>query len=176
MTRMTRRDFAKGMVDIGAAAALERCADETARFSVIAPSVIDAWAQRFDVTVGLHDHWLGETWFQGDRAANFETRDDFKRALAGRSAHDPVAFFARRHARINSLHLEDRDDDRDHAHRRFGRGVTPLAEVLRLVRRVGLPHAANIEYEVEEHDPTEGVRTAVQYIRRVLLDDGEAAR
>lgn len=144
---------------------------------------LDAWAQKYDVTIGLHNHWLGDAWFHGDKAQNFEGPDDFREALEGRSEHvainldighfsaagyDPVAFFRQHHERINSLHVKDRDDDAQHSYRRFGEGATPIAEVLRLARELAFEHALNIEYEIEEQDPTDGVRHAFEYIKGVL--------
>jgi hypothetical protein len=39
---------------------------------------------------------------------------------------------------------------------------------LKLARQVKFPYAANIEYEMDEKDPTEGVRRSFDYIKRVL--------
>lgn len=79
-----------------------------------------------------------------------------------------MAFLAAHHQRISSVHLKDRDSDAEHSHRRFGKGATPIAEVLRLARRIGFRKPMNIEYEIEEEDPTDGVRDALRYVRGVL--------
>ena len=79
-----------------------------------------------------------------------------------------MAFFRDHHRRVVSLHIKDRDRDAERTYRRFGEGRTPIAEVLRLARTVKFPYAANIEYEMEEKDPTEGVRRSFDYIKRVL--------
>ena len=42
-------------------------------------------------------------------------------------------------------------------------------EVLRLARDLHFQYAANIEWELDEKDPTEGVRRAFQYIKKVLI-------
>jgi sugar phosphate isomerase/epimerase len=144
---------------------------------------VDERCRRYKVRLGLHNHYLGDSWFKGDKAANFEGPDDFLKALEGRSeylainldvghfyaaGHDPVAFFRDHHRRIVSLHIKDRDRDAERTYRRFGEGQTPIAEVLGLARTVRFPYAANIEYELEEKDPTEGVRRSFDYIKRVL--------
>ena len=41
---------------------------------------LDERAQKYNVKVGLHNHWLGDSWFKGDRALNFD-------AQAGLFAH-----------------------------------------------------------------------------------------
>jgi sugar phosphate isomerase/epimerase len=144
---------------------------------------VDERCRRYKVRLGLHNHYLGDAWFKGDKKANFEGPADFLEALKGRSeylsinldvghfyaaGHDPVAFFREHHGRIVSLHIKDRDRDAERTYRRFGEGQTPIAEVLRLARQVKFPYAANIEYEMDEKDPTEGVRRSFEYIKRLL--------
>ena len=145
---------------------------------------LDQWCRKHKVRMGLHNHWLGDKWFKGDKSINFEGPADFARALEGRSeylginldighfsasSHDAVAYFRAHKDRIFSLHIKDRDKDADHTYRKFGEGATPIAEVLRLARDSRFRYAANIEYEMDEKDPTEGVRHAFEYVKRILL-------
>jgi sugar phosphate isomerase/epimerase len=144
---------------------------------------LDEWCGKYKVTLGLHNHYLGDEWFKGDKAANFEGPADFLDSLKGRSnrlamnldighfwaaGHDPVAFFEQHHGRIVSLHVKDRDRDAKRSYRRFGEGSTPIVEVLKLAKRVGYGYAANIEYELEEKQPTEGVRHSFEYVKKAL--------
>jgi sugar phosphate isomerase/epimerase len=144
---------------------------------------IDARCRKHKVRMGLHNHWLGDSWFKGDKSINFESPADWTRALEGRSEYlginldighfsasgfDAVAYFREHHARIFSLHIKDRDKDAMHTYRKFGEGATPIAEVLRLARDLRFRYAANIEWELGENDPTEGVRNSVAYMKRIL--------
>lgn len=144
---------------------------------------LDEWCRKYDVTIGLHNHWLGDAWFKGDPKQNFEGPADYAEALQGRSprvainldighfsaaGHDPVAFFREHHERIVSLHVKDRDKDKEHTYRRFGEGATPIVDVLKLARRLKYRHAANLEYEMDENEPTEGVRDSFEYVKRAL--------
>jgi sugar phosphate isomerase/epimerase len=144
---------------------------------------LDEWCRKYGVTIGLHNHWLGDSWFKGDPKQNFEGPADYAEALAGRSeriainldighfsaaGHDPVAFFREHHQRIVSLHVKDRDKDKEHTYRRFGEGATPIVDVLKLARRLRYKHPANIEYEMDENEPTEGVRDSFEYVKRAL--------
>jgi sugar phosphate isomerase/epimerase len=144
---------------------------------------LDEWCRRHEVFLGLHNHWFGDAWFKGDRRQEFEGAKDFEQALAGRSrfmainldvghfyaaGHDPVAFIREHHGRIVSLHVKDRDRDPAHTNRRFGQGATPIREVAQALKAVRFRYAANIEYEIEEDDPTEGVGDAFRYFRRAL--------
>jgi len=144
---------------------------------------LDEWCRKYQVKIGLHNHFLGDAWFKGDKSVNFEEPDDFLEALKGRSeflsinldighfsaaGHDPVAFFRKHHERIVSLHVKDRDKDAAHTDRPFGKGATPIVEVLKAAREVGFRYAANIEYEMDENDPTDGVRDSFAYVKRAL--------
>ncbi len=144
---------------------------------------LDEYAQKYKVTIGIHNHWFGDAWFKGDRSQNFESPDDFLGALKGRSNHlainldighfsaagqDPVAFFKEHHGRIMSLHVKDRDKDATHSNRKFGEGATPITEVLKLARQMKFKYAANIEWEEDEQEPTPGVKDSFEYMRRVL--------
>jgi sugar phosphate isomerase/epimerase len=144
---------------------------------------LDDWAQKYDVTIGLHNHWLGDSWFHGDKAQNFGGPDDFAEGLKGRSPHiainldighfsaagyDPVSYFREHHARINSLHVKDRDKDAQHTNVHFGHGATPIKEVLKLAQELKFQHAVNIEWENDEKNPTPGVQDSFDYIKRVM--------
>jgi sugar phosphate isomerase/epimerase len=144
---------------------------------------LDRWCQKYKVKMGLHNHWFGESWFKGDRTQEFETPQDYHDALKGSSRYmsinldighfyaagfDPVSFIRQHHKRIVSLHIKDRDRDEAHTQRRFGKGATPIAETMRLLKEIRFPYAANIEYEPEEESPTEAVGEAVAYLKRSL--------
>lgn len=144
---------------------------------------LDEWCRKYKVRLGLHNHYLGDSWFKGDKTINFEGPADFLDSLKGRSeylsinldighfsaaGHDPVAFFREHHGRIVSLHVKDRDKDAARTYRRFGEGATPITEVLRAAREVGFRYPAYIEYELEEDDPREGVRHSLEYVTRAL--------
>jgi len=144
---------------------------------------LDEWAARSKVKVGLHNHWLGDKWFTGDKAANFEGPADWAEGFRGRSewlainldvghfaaaGHDPIAFFKENQARIVSLHVKDRGADPEHTDVRFGQGATPIAALAKVLRDSKYAYAANLEYEIEENEPTEGLRDAFQYFSRAL--------
>ena len=81
---------------------------------------------------------------------------------------DPVGFIRQHHDRIVSLHIKDRDRDKEHTYRRFGKGATPIAETMKLLKQIKFKYAANIEYEMDESDPTDGVRDSFEYIKGTL--------
>lgn len=144
---------------------------------------LDEWCRKYKVRMGLHNHWFGEKWFRGDRTQEFETPDDFTNAMKGASEYlginldighffaagfDPGSFIREHHRRIVSIHIKDRDTDEARTQRRFGEAKTPIAESMRLLKKLNYRFAANIEYELDSEDPTEGVRHALDYLKRVL--------
>ena len=146
-------------------------------------SKLDQWCQKYKIKLGLHNHWFGYPSFKGDRTQEFETPDDFANALKGASKYmsinldighfyaagfDPVAYIQQHHSRIVSLHVKDRDKDADHTQRRFGEGATPIAETMKLLKKIKFKYAVNIEYEPESAAPVEGTRTAFEYLKRTL--------
>jgi sugar phosphate isomerase/epimerase len=144
---------------------------------------LSQWCQKYKIKLGLHNHWFGEKGFKGDRSQEFETPDDFMNALKGSSDYlsinldighfyaagfDPVTFIRDHHPRIVSLHIKDRDKDAEHTQHRFGEGATPIAETMKLIKEIKFKYAANIEYEPEAANPTEGTRTGFEYLKRCL--------
>jgi sugar phosphate isomerase/epimerase len=67
-----------------------------------------------------------------------------------------------------SLHVKDRDKDKEHSNRKFGQGATPIAEVPKLAQQLKFKCAANIEWEDDEQEPTAGVKDSFEYMKRVL--------
>jgi sugar phosphate isomerase/epimerase len=144
---------------------------------------LDRYATKYDVTIGLHNHWFGESWFKGDRAKNFESPADWAEARKGRSEHiainldighfsaagyDPVAFFREHHKRIVSVHVKDTVRDPDNTFTQFGEGKTPIAAFLKVAQELKYPHALNVEYELDEKTPTEGVRRSYEYVKKLV--------
>ena len=148
----------------------------------IVPRLSD-WCQKYKIKLGLHNHWFGYRGFKGDRSQEFETPDDFMNALKGSSdylsinldighfyaaGYDPVSFIRDHYPRIVSLHIKDRDKDAEHTQKRFGDGSTPIVETMKLLKKIKFKYVANIEYEPEMADPTEGTRTAFDYLKHAL--------
>jgi sugar phosphate isomerase/epimerase len=144
---------------------------------------LDQWCSKYKVKMGLHNHWFSDKWFKGDRTKEFETPDDFMNALKASSTYmninldighfyaagfDPVEFIRKHHKRIVSIHIKDRDKDAEHTHRIFGKGATPIAESMALVKKLKWPYAANIEYELDAQNVTPPVRECFEYLKKVL--------
>jgi sugar phosphate isomerase/epimerase len=136
-------------------------------------------AEKYRVKVALHGH--DET----SRANEFSSPDTFARGLSlspqfyinldighfAAAGFDPVPYIEQHHARILNLHIKDRK--RDHGPGTpFGKGDTPIRQVLDLLKQSHYPMVANIEYEYNDDIPgletvTE-VRKCFDYCKNVL--------
>lgn len=147
---------------------------------------LDAAAKKHALKVGLHNHWNGDAWFvkaKKDPKANFESAQDWEEAYRGRSEYlaanldighfsaaglDPIAYFQANHARIVSIHVKDRGSDAERKDVPFGKGATPISAFFRVLKDMKFAYAANLEYEIDEQDPTAGVKDSFEYVKRAL--------
>ncbi len=140
---------------------------------------LDQACQKAEIKLGLHNHW-----WRHSRPDQFEGPEDFLEALKNSSqwmninldvghfyasGYDPVKFIEEHHDRIVSLHLKDRGNDSEHTDHPFGEGSTPLAAVMRSLKKLHFKYAANIEWEVEHADPAKGVADALDYLKKFLM-------
>ncbi len=81
---------------------------------------------------------------------------------------DPVAYINEHHDRITHLHVKDRRKS-DGPNEPFGRGDTPIQQVLQLLKDKKFPIPAFVEYEYEgTGTPVEEVRKCLAYMRAAL--------
>ena len=82
--------------------------------------------------------------------------------------NDPISFIEKWHARIVNIHVRDRKRDNG-PNRPFGRGDTPIAEVLRLIKANKYPIRCYLEYEYGSfRSSVEEVKACLDYCRRIL--------
>jgi sugar phosphate isomerase/epimerase len=148
----------------------------TASSNVSTAPRIDAFARKYRMRVGLHNH------SNNDDPNAVSTPDSFARALEGRSPYitinldighftaanwDALDFLRRHHRRVVTLHIKDRKRDQgDNVP--FGQGDTPIKETLALLRANRWPIPANIEYEYEGADTVTEVRRCFDYCKEAL--------
>src|SRR3954454_18792086 len=89
--------------------------------------------------------------------------------FAGTKGQSPVPVIEKYHDRIFSLHLKDRTAEGRNLS--WGKGQTPLKEVLQLLKKEKWPIYADIEVEYpipKDSDPTKEVAICLQYCREAL--------
>ena len=148
----------------------------TASSNVSTARRVDAYARRYKMRVGLHNHSnVGDP-------NEISTPESFKRATDGTSPYiafnldighftaanfDAVDFLRKNHSRIVTLHIKDRKRDQG-PNVVWGEGDAPIADVLALLRRNRWPIPANIEYEYKGSDTVEEVKRCFDYCKRAL--------
>jgi hypothetical protein len=82
--------------------------------------------------------------------------------------NDPIAFLQKHHARIMNVHVRDRRKNNG-PNMPLGKGDTPIADVLRLIRQEKYPIGCFVEYEYGTlRTPVEEVKACFDYCRSVL--------
>jgi sugar phosphate isomerase/epimerase len=142
-------------------------------------SRVDQFAQKHKVRVGMHNH------AQGGKPDEYDGPKDFAAAMKGASPYicinldighfvaagfDPVDYITKHHERIVTLHIKDRKKGLgpDSPVLRFGKGDTPIKEVLQLLKKEKYKIPANIEHEVEGQPAMEGVKESLAYCKQAL--------
>jgi sugar phosphate isomerase/epimerase len=82
------------------------------------------------------------------------------------AGYDPVSYLQEHHERIATLHIKDRN--KAHANLPFGKGETPIREVLQMLKKNKWPIPANIEYEYKAPDAVVEVKKCYQYMKEAL--------
>lgn len=152
----------------------------TASSNVSTAKRISPLAEKYQIFVGFHNH--------GNIHPNeFATPDDFSKALEGGSKYlainldighataagwDPLAYLAKNHARILTLHLKDRgpnQDGKEGVNLPFGQGSTNIKGVLQLLEKEHYPIPAMIEYEYKGADTIEEMKKCLAYCKVALF-------
>jgi sugar phosphate isomerase/epimerase len=134
------------------------------------------FAERHRMFVAMHNHNNLVDPDQFATPQSFETAlamsDYFKVTLdighftAGNN--DPISFIEKWHDRIVNIHVRDRKRDNG-PNRPFGRGDTPIAEVLRLIKANKYPIRCYLEYEYGSfRSSVEEVKACLEYCRSIL--------
>jgi sugar phosphate isomerase/epimerase len=135
------------------------------------------FAEKYKVKVAMHGH---------DRTSDpneFAGPETFAKALEmspqfyinldighfTAAGYDPVSYTEQQHAKIIALHIKDRKKNHG-PNMPFGKGDTPIKQVLQLLKTKRYPIPANIEYEYGKPgmDPVAEVRKCFEYCKNAL--------
>lgn len=109
---------------------------------------IGSFADKHQIRVGYHGHTAvtEAMWEAGFDLAKFNGANlDIGHFIAGNN-YSPVAFMKKHYDKITHIHLKDRTLH-DGPNTEFGKGDTPIVEILRLIRDNKWPIMAAIEFE-----------------------------
>ena len=134
------------------------------------------FARKHQVRVAFHNH-------ASIKPDEFATPEDFETAMTAEkdwfgvnldtghfhaAGFDCLAFLVKHGERVFVLHMKDRASHNGDK-LPFGKGDTPLVEILRLVRGRKWQIPANVEMAYPTDDPVREVRESLEYMRRALL-------
>ncbi len=134
------------------------------------------FADKHRFTVALHGH------SSTNDPEEFSSPETFQKGMAmskfykinldighfSAAGFDPIAYIDQHHEQITHLHIKDRKKS-DGPNEPFGRGDTPIKEVLLLLKSKRYPIPALVEYEYKgSGTPVEEVRKCMDYMRQAL--------
>ncbi len=147
----------------------------TASANVSTARRIDPFARKAKLRVGMHNH-------SRIHENEFATPQNFADAMKGMSEYiainldighftaanfDAVDFLKSHHEHIVTLHIKDRKKDQgDNVE--FGKGDTPIKEVLATLKQNKWKIPANIEYEYKGADTVAEVKRCFEYCKSAL--------
>ncbi|HYE19201.1 MAG TPA: sugar phosphate isomerase/epimerase [Tepidisphaeraceae bacterium] len=132
------------------------------------------FAEKHDVAIAFHNHTNNlPSMDKPDPILDISPKVMFNldvgHYFAGTKGQSPVPVIEKYHARIVSLHLKDRTADGRNLS--WGKGGTPLKEVLQLLKKEKWPIYGDIEVEYpipEGSNPVKEVAICLQYCREAL--------
>jgi sugar phosphate isomerase/epimerase len=123
-------------------------------------------AEKHDVIVALHNHQEGPEEFEQGMALSPKIWVNLDVGHFFAMGHDPVAYLRTHHKRITNIHVKDRMANRGRE-MPFGKGETPLREVLTLVRNEKYDIPVCLEY-VGPDGPAVELKRCLDYCRGLL--------
>lgn len=131
------------------------------------------------VYVGYHNHLQAtETlWDEALKQSPYNTINldaGHYWAVGGKNTETLLNFIRKHHSRITSMHLKDRTTpDLGQGNLEWGKGNTPIRDILTLIRdnQYKFPVTIELEYQVPEgSDAVKEVKKCVDYARKILLN------
>jgi sugar phosphate isomerase/epimerase len=123
-------------------------------------------AEKHDVIVALHNHQEGPEEFEKGMALSPNVWVNLDVGHFFAMGHDPVAYLRAHHKRITNIHVKDRLANRGRE-MPFGKGETPLRDVLTLVRTEKYDIPVCLEY-VGPDGPAVELKRCLDYCRSLI--------
>ncbi|MCU1237558.1 MAG: Xylose isomerase domain protein barrel [Candidatus Solibacter sp.] len=146
----------------------------TASSTVTAAKKVAPFADKHKIQVAMHGHDNLKDPNQFAKPESFEAALEMSKYFMINldighfvsAGYDPVDYLQKHHDRIVDLHVKDRN--RNHDNLPFGKGETPIKEVLQLLSKNKWKIPANIEYEYKGEDSVAEVRKCYEYMKQAL--------
>jgi sugar phosphate isomerase/epimerase len=146
----------------------------TASSTVTAAKKVAPFAEKYKIVVAMHGHDNVKDPNQFAKPESFEAAMKMSKYFwinldIGHfvsAGYDPVEYLKQHHDRIATLHIKDRNKAHDNLP--FGRGETPIKEVLLMLKKNKWRIPANIEYEYKGEDAIAEVKRCAQFMKEAL--------
>ena len=136
---------------------------------------IEKLASEYQIQVAVHNH--------GPEDKNFPTPESVYEAIrpldrriglcidvghSARAGVDVVQAIRKYKDRLVDVHLKDLRDLKGHTDCEIGKGVLPVAEILKALKAARYGGSINLEYEADAENPTAGLRASLAYVHGIL--------
>jgi inosose dehydratase len=129
-----------------------------------------------NIKLAIHNHGPGDEMYSSPADVHAKIKDLDKRigfcidiGHVIRIGQDPIAFIEKYKDRLYDLHMKDVDKRAaDGGAIEVGRGVIPIPEVVKALKKINYQGVVAFEYEKDGKDPVPGLAESIGYVRGIL--------
>jgi inosose dehydratase len=129
-----------------------------------------------NIKVAIHNHGPGDEMYSSPADVYNKIKDLDKRigfcidiGHVIRIGQDPVAFIEKYKDRLYDLHMKDVDKRAaDGAPIEVGRGVIPIPDVVKMLKKINYQGVVAFEYEKDGDDAVPGLAESIGYVRGIM--------
>jgi inosose dehydratase len=129
-----------------------------------------------NIKVAIHNHGPGDEMYSSPADVYAKIKDLDKRigfcidiGHVVRIGQDPIAFIEKYKDRLYDLHMKDVDKRAaDGGAIEVGRGVIPIPDVVKALKKINYQGTVAFEYEKDGDDPVPGLAESIGYVRGIM--------
>lgn len=138
--------------------------------------IVEKMAKEFDIRIAIHNHGPEDKHFPSpydvlDAVKNLDPRMGLCMDVghAMRTGTDVVKAAADAGPRLHDVHIKDLADPKARDSQvAVGKGVMPVADLFRQLRKMNYKGTVDLEYEINVNDPLPGVKESLAFMRGVI--------
>ncbi|MBT1708641.1 sugar phosphate isomerase/epimerase [Fulvivirgaceae bacterium PWU5] len=139
-------------------------------------SMVNEKVKAHNIKVAIHNHGPGDEMYSSPADVYNKIKDLDKRigfcidiGHVIRIGQDPVAFIEKYKDRLYDLHMKDVDKRAaDGAPIEVGRGVIPIPDVVKALKKINYQGVVAFEYEKDGDDAVPGLAESIGYVRGIM--------
>lgn len=138
--------------------------------------MVNEKVKALNIKVAIHNHGPGDEMYSSPADVYAKIKDLDKRigfcidiGHVVRIGQDPIAFIEKYKDRLYDLHMKDVDKRAaDGSPIEVGRGVIPIPDVVKALKKINYQGTVAFEYEKDGDDPVPGLAESVGYVRGIM--------